>query len=182
VTVWKSVPKFTSYEVSEHGAIRMIANPSGRNTRGVRLRPGQLVSQSSGGKYAVCTLWSDEGKSVYLTVHNVVASAFLPPPEPTQYLVRHKDGNGHHNHYTNLLWGTDKDNSLDTIGHGRVRNQFGLPCFGKTDVLLLRNEFNLRKQAGEKGIKRRMANELGVNYWTLRDALNGKSYAWVTAK
>lgn len=62
---------------------------------------------------------SGMGKKHVFFVHWLVAAAFLPPKPSPKHEVRHWDGNRLNNRVGNLLWGTGKENSADTIRHGR---------------------------------------------------------------
>lgn len=53
-----------------------------------------------------------------MSVHRLVASAFLPPPLPHQIVVRHLDGTRLNNHPSNLAWGTYQDNANDWMAIG----------------------------------------------------------------
>ena len=65
-------------------------------------------------------------KSSHLSIHiidknysvsRMVAIHFIPNPH-NYPIVRHSDGNAEHNHYSNLAWGTQKDNTDDAFKHG----------------------------------------------------------------
>ena len=62
---------------------------------------------------------SIKNKSYYLS--RIVAEAFVPNPRPKKYkLVRHLDDDPYNNHYTNLKWGTPKQNTRDAIRNKRI--------------------------------------------------------------
>lgn len=50
------------------------------------------------------------------SVSREVAKAFVPNPD-NHPIVRHFDGNQRNNYYTNLVWGTQKDNTEDALRH-----------------------------------------------------------------
>lgn len=170
---WKIIPGHECYSVSEHGHVKMIKEPKGRKKQGVRVKPGTIL-KPYGSVYPSVTIWSD-GKSIRQPVHILVAKAFLPPPKENEYLVRHLDDNVHNPHYSNLCWGDDRLNALDSIKNGNTR------CHGfdAVQVRALRQEYATRKASGEKTVKVKMSREHRLNYWNLRDLLNGKRYAWV---
>lgn len=68
-------------------------------------------------KYLFVRLYS-AGVGQYLTVHNVICTAFHGPMPEDKQLVRHLDGNKLNNHADNLRYGTYKDNAEDAVRHG----------------------------------------------------------------
>ncbi len=61
-----------------------------------------------------------DGKHMTVFVHRLIAEAFLGPSPFDGAQVRHLDGNGLNNHYTNLAWGSAKENFDDSKRLGRV--------------------------------------------------------------
>ena len=62
---------------------------------------------------------SIKNKSYY--VSRIVAEAFVRNPNPKKYkLVRHLNDDPYNNHYTNLKWGTPKQNTRDAIRNKRI--------------------------------------------------------------
>jgi hypothetical protein len=106
---WRSIDGFEGYFVSEGGNIwstqksdvkllKPYINPFGY----------KMVNLSSG--------W--RRKTLY--VHELVAAAFHGPRAKGQ-VIRHLDGNSHHNAATNLKYGSVAENSADAIKHGTIR-------------------------------------------------------------
>ncbi len=56
-----------------------------------------------------------------LFIHRLVATAFLPPPEPAKIVVNHIDGNGLNNVVANLEWVTLQENSQHAAATGLVK-------------------------------------------------------------
>lgn len=64
---------------------------------------------------------NDEGALFY--IHRLVAFTFLPKPKKHQDNVLHLDDNPANNHYTNLKWGTHKENmEMARVAHKRKNN------------------------------------------------------------
>jgi hypothetical protein len=87
--------------------------------------PGCYVS--SDGKTVLRTVRQHRGKNGYMfaslygmnrRVHNLVAAAFIGPRPPGCPHTRHLDGCSTNNHYTNLAYGTAKENGADSSRHG----------------------------------------------------------------
>lgn len=64
-------------------------------------------------------------KQIKKSIHQLVAEAFVPNPEGHSEIL-HMDGNNRNNHYTNLKWGTHKEN-MEMIGlpEGCIRRAKG---------------------------------------------------------
>lgn len=115
---WLPVVGFeNSYEVSDLGRIQTLTrtvggcNDSRRTLRGMVLKP---VTRKNG--YQSVSLWR-ERKQLVQYVHVLVLTAFDGPPEPGQE-CRHGDDVRHHNHLTNLCWGTRSENQVDRVERG----------------------------------------------------------------
>jgi hypothetical protein len=102
------------YEVSDQGRVRslprIVTYSDGRRRR----YPGRLLRPARGhGGYRTIQL---RGRTC--RVHVLVAEAFLERL-PGQVLVRHRDGDPEHDAVENLVWGTQSENMLDRVAHGR---------------------------------------------------------------
>jgi len=64
-------------------------------------------------------------KQIKKSIHQLVAEAFIPNPERHSEIL-HIDGNNRNNHYTNLKWGTHKEN-MEMVGlpEGSIRRAKG---------------------------------------------------------
>lgn len=67
--------------------------------------------------YRRVTLWSASQKAVRMTVHRLVALAFIENPDDKP-MVNHVDGNKLNNHYSNLEWVTCKENTRHAFDTG----------------------------------------------------------------
>lgn len=87
------------YEVSENG---IITSKRRNGTKGISCKPHQIRG------YLNCWL-SKDGKVKRMSVHRVVAMAFIPNPNNLPQ-VNHIDGNKLNNHISNLEWCTREYN------------------------------------------------------------------------
>jgi hypothetical protein len=101
--LWKPIPDFLDYEVSERGDVR----------RG----PSHLKPERTQGNGRKRFSLSKGGRLYRLKAHQLVALAFLGPPPFEGAEVCHKDGFHHNNHYSNLRWGSSADNGNDVTKH-----------------------------------------------------------------
>jgi hypothetical protein len=107
VTVWKTIPDYVNYEVSDEGQVRGLK-------RGRVLDP----KPDRSGYKLVCL--SNELGLKRLLIHRLVASVFLPRQEGCD-VVHHKDSNRSNNCATNLEWTTQKNNVQASRGYAKPR-------------------------------------------------------------
>lgn len=113
VEEWRDIVDYRDYyQVSNYGNVRHVRN-------GIL----KLTKRNKQAEY-LCVHLSINGKSKVLSVHRLVATAFLGKP-PVDHEVRHLDGNPRNNYLNNLIWGTKKENRRDRSLHGRDNLPFG---------------------------------------------------------
>lgn len=122
---YDNIPGFPGYFVSKHGRVYSRILPRGRSKNRVysntwrKLKP---YLRKSNHKFQV-SLYDCEGNLKTIQVHKLVAKIYVPNPH-NYPCVCHKDDIGTHNDYTNLVWGTVKDNVRMMIENHKLR---GLP-------------------------------------------------------
>jgi hypothetical protein len=111
-TEWRAIPGWPEYEVSECGEVRRVQG-------GLVARAGRTlkpwINKQTG--YLQVGLWRNNRQS-RMTVHRLVALAFLGAPPSPAHIVAHADGTRRNNHWTNLRWATQRENLSDTVLHG----------------------------------------------------------------
>jgi hypothetical protein len=107
----RPIARLDGYFVSEYGDV--FSWRSGPNPRRLRLH-----AHPAG--YVAAAIISCTGERSWLTVHRLVAAAFIGPPPSARSLVRHLDGNRRNNHRGNLAYGTHADNAEDARRHGTL--------------------------------------------------------------
>lgn len=117
------LPNLSNYIITEDGNVWSdIKNKILRN------KPNNLG-------YIKVGLKNDEGKQKLISVHRLVALAFIPNPD-NKPEVNHKDGNPANNHKDNLEWVTHKENIQHSFRElnrsSKVRKGENHPHFGKT--------------------------------------------------
>lgn len=101
--LWKPIPGFLDYEVSEYGDVR----------RG----PARLTPERTQGNGRKRFGLSKGGRLYRRKAHQLVALAFIGSPPFEGAEVCHKDGFHHNNHYSNLRWDTHAQNVADKMKH-----------------------------------------------------------------
>lgn len=79
----------------------------------------KYLSQSKRGSYYRVTLVSPSGDKVTLSVHRLVAEAFIPNPENKPH-VNHIDENKENNNVNNLEWVTEAENANHGTRNARI--------------------------------------------------------------
>lgn len=98
--IWKDIEGYEGlYQVSNFGNIKSIKR---RRTKGGKLKE----TMRYGYKYVTLSKY---GKIKRLSVHRLVAQAFIPNPNNYD-IVNHKDENKSNNYATNLEWCTQAQN------------------------------------------------------------------------
>ena len=97
---WRKIPGYENYEVSNTG--RVVNNNF--NRKGIRK---EMTYKKSRGYPAVSLFRNGKGKDI--TVHRLVAQAFIPNPDNLRE-VNHIDGNKVNNNVDNLEWCTREEN------------------------------------------------------------------------
>jgi len=117
--VWKPIPNFPGYEVSDYGRIRSYRKYLGGNIWEINKEPQRILKSalSHSGKGYLFVRLIVNNKPSFLSVHTAVLITFIGQP-PIGYQCRHKDGDKLNNHLDNLIWGTSKQNCKDRSLHG----------------------------------------------------------------
>lgn len=101
--IWKDIPGFADYEVSEYGHVRhgaRMLKPSRENGIGRK-------------KFHI----SKGARSYSFYAHQLVAIAFVGRKPFKDAEVCHNDGFEHNNHYSNLRWDSHASNMADLVKH-----------------------------------------------------------------
>lgn len=124
------------YEVSDDGLVRRSIHGAGKGAT-----PGKLIkiwiNVTTG--YPMVTLYINNQKK-HMTVHRLVATAFLPPPLPHQPEVAHNDGTKENNIASNLRWASHQENMLDRNNHGTSNHgsRNGMSKLSEEEVFVIR--------------------------------------------
>ena len=155
---WRLIPEYNGlYSASSHGRIRSEERRVFYGDHRIsRMNPARIKKQSlhSSGKYYRVTLTNEQGIVDQLTVHRLVAWAFMGRQDES-IEVRHINGNGLDNRPENLCYGTKSDNMRDSIGHRTFSMSDWHPCakLTKQQVQYIRSSDKYYKDiAAEFGI------------------------------
>jgi hypothetical protein len=116
--VWKAIPGYPGYEVSDHGRVRSYWRKghysiSSKLTDSVQKIMNLTPCPSGHLHLRLCR----NNKALTMRVHRLVLLAFIGPcPDGMQ--ACHNDGNPSNNYLNNLRWDTQSSNQLDSLKHG----------------------------------------------------------------
>jgi len=137
--VWKDIKGYEDlYQISNLGRVKSIRN-------NIIKKPSVLPK----GYLQICL--NKKGKSKYVSIHRLVAQAFIPNQNNLP-CVNHKDCNPQNNNVSNLEWISYKDNN-NYKNHHLKRNVASVIYFLKRDYP---NEKEIIEQMEE--IKRKIKN------------------------
>tara|TARA_R110000787_G_C13135962_1_gene416670 strand:+ start:100 stop:540 length:441 start_codon:yes stop_codon:yes gene_type:complete len=113
IEIWRDVPSTNGIKASNLGRVLLPEATSITPTGGVRThktkpRLGSLRKSFKTARH----LYRGFSTRTHGTikVHRMVCEAFHGPPTKEKPIVIHLDEDGTNNHYTNLKWGTQKEN------------------------------------------------------------------------
>ncbi|WEA58261.1 NUMOD4 domain-containing protein [Pediococcus pentosaceus] len=142
--IWRPVAQFeTEYGVSSFGRVRSLEHfdQSGRFHKGKILKP-----KLNGRGYLQVNL-CDSGRSIYPSIHQLVAIAFIS--NPFNYSeVNHKDENKLNNHVENLEWCSHQYNANYGTRNRRISSTLNKPIAAFKNGKLIK-AFDSAKKAAE---------------------------------
>lgn len=185
--IWKNIPFYPFYEISNNGNVRVIEHTDCLNRlKKTRLRKIRKTEKG----YSYVTIYDVVNKKYKLMlIHRLVAEAFIPNPNNLP-LINHKDCNPDNNNVCNLEWCDYSYNNTyaDAIAKRnatRLRNNPNNECWKnvpwRKDVL--QYDKNGVFIAEYKSIAEAARANQGFKKTTIGMALNGKSktaygYVW----
>ena len=161
--IWKSLPGFEAYEVSDLGNVRR-ATP-GKGTHALRKinptvdRGGRLVFNARA-----------KNRTRQFKVHKAVMLAFVGDC-PSGKEVAHLDGNQGNNRLSNLVYATPKENNSHKVGHGTQKRgeEIYNSKLTKEQVLEIRSKHPRVSYA-------KLAEEYGVFFTTIAGIVKRRTW------
>tara|TARA_R110002111_G_scaffold129973_2_gene194779 strand:+ start:100 stop:687 length:588 start_codon:yes stop_codon:yes gene_type:complete len=167
--VWRVIPKFSDYEISNHGRIRSKERVKKYKSGRTMHLKSKLKSLRKHPKndFMMTDLIDDKGKRRTVYPHKCVAMAFISNDKPRlKKIVMHKDDNLSNNRMDNLQWASYSDSIKRGFATGKRDN---------SDLWEKR-----RKKYGQKGSikpmgrKNPLTQEDGERIYSLRKNENMK--------
>ena len=122
--LWKDIKEYEGiYQVSNLGRVKRLERTDVIHNYGGYKKVSEKILKPSidnrrykGVRITLCK----ENKTKRFILSRLVASAFIENPDNKPYVL-HKDDNPTNNHFSNLFWGTAKENTLDALNKGRLK-------------------------------------------------------------
>jgi len=162
--IWKKVPDFPGYEISNQGQVRSYFCQVGMKWE-IAETPQRILRPARHGGYRGVLLGCN-GKRYYRRIGRLVLLAFVGPP-PDGMEICHNDGDSLNDRLDNLRYDTHKANMQDALKHGSPIG--AKPKLNQRKVHAIRAKF-----ASGKHSRKDLAREFGVSYWLIIRALKGQ--------
>ena len=168
IMVWKIIPEFPEYEVSDRGEVRRKVASRGT-------RPGKLLRPYDNGNGYLKVQLVNKGIKKRATVHRLILQTFRGPPPRGKTDCAHLNGLRSDNRLSNLEWKSRAENMLDAKVHGTaaIGERNGHAKLTEQDVMHMRR----RRQNGETF--QSIANSYSVSRRTASDAIKGKNWGHI---
>lgn len=134
--IWKAIPGFCGYEVSNLGIVRSIDRDVFHPLAGSHHRKGKVLTRTAHNRSGYVSV---EMSGRRMKVARLVLMAFVGPP-PDGYVACHNDGNRINDNLSNLRWDTQRHNNDDKITHGtaQIGVKHGMARLTEADVFAIR--------------------------------------------
>lgn len=156
--VWGQLENLSRYRISNKGRVKCVLRRN--NAYNNYYKADYIMKDFDFKGYRRIQLRTDDGKTLTIGVHRLVALVFLPLVEG-KTLVNHKDGNKSNNNVENLEWCTNQENIHHAINTGllKTKNGFVLPRREKLSSDVLR-ELQIKTLNKHRSQANRRAKEL----------------------
>ena len=160
--MWKTLDKFSNYEISSLGDIRNI-------------KTQRILKYGCSSKGYLRTTLRHEGNTVTVAAHRLVAETYIANPNNLPQ-VNHIDGNKLNNDVSNLEWISCRDNIIHSFNNGLAHNskQSLKTCESRKLTVAIAN--NLRNDSINGMSAESLANKYGVSKASVYSCLRGDTY------
>lgn len=166
--IWKSIPTFKDYQVSNLGNIKSLA----RDTKNQHCKIDKILKGSPNTKgYLQVNLFKDK-KQFPVRIHRLVAIMFVDNPK-NKMCVNHKNGIKTDNTATNLEWCTNRENVIHAVENNLFKppqmkgEKHGRSKLKDVDILNIRQNKKSRSE---------MSKEYNVTLTTISNILDHKTW------
>lgn len=173
--LWKAIPDFPGYEVSNQGRVRSVdrylecTNRFGNRER--RFYRGRILLSRLKEGYPSVTLGGIHDERGY-NIHVLLMRAFVGPYPSKDHEIAHDDGNRCNNFLSNLRYKTYQEQYQDRVRHGRAQR-------GEGHYNSKLTEQDVREIRKSKDTHRTLANRYGVTRGAIIQVKNGYSWKWL---
>ena len=155
---WRDISGFDGYQVSNFGQVRSF-----------KYKTPRIMKLGLAKGYPRVDL-SRDNKKTHMSIHRLVATAFIPNPE-SKPQVNHIDGNPKNNCVEKLEWCTSSENNQHALATG-LRRQGG----EHPDAKLTNEQARFIRDNPGSLNERQLAKMFGVDPSTIADIRRGEHY------
>lgn len=177
IEIWMSLSGYEGlYEVSTFGNVKALAKDVIDKNGVHHNKKEKILKPCPWGGYLMVVLHGNKNKTI--TVHRLVATAFIPNPE-NKPQINHKDGNKLNNHISNLEWVTHQENMQHAfttkLNRGRIGTENAKAKITEKEVI------EIRKLSDEGKIGKEIAAVFNLNTSTVNRIISRKYWKHVVA-
>lgn len=164
--IWKQIPNWKEYEISNYGEVRRIEKNCGA-TVGKTLKPSKLKNG-----YLKVSLCRNSKRKEFL-IHRLVAMTFIGDADGMD--VCHIDGTRNNNKLSNLRIDTRKGNMRDAVEHGTMikGSKVGTSKYKEDFILKIKEHFKNGSTVVE------LHNKFNIPKPTLYGIKNNVNWKWL---
>lgn len=170
--IWKKIPEFTLYEISNYGEIKTFNH---RN----KGKEAIMKPALDAGGYLRTMLIGDDKKYHTVKVHRLVAKAFLENPE-NKPQVNHINGIKSDNRVSNLEWSTPSENVKHSYNflnrerlHGEKNHEASLT---DAQVIEIRKNYVRGKTSNNRETKAEIAKKYNTSFAVIKRIVSNKTW------
>lgn len=172
--IWKEIPNTNGiYFVSNDGLVKSVDHHVKHKDGNKRLQFGRILKPIIVTKGYLHVILCLGGKRLQISVHRLVALAFIPNPE-NKPQVNHIDCNKKNNLVNNLEWVTNRENIIHAHKNNLIKLNYGennhQSKLKNSEVITIRE----RIKNGESASK--IAKEFNVDYHTIKKIEKKETY------
>lgn len=163
--IWKELPNTEGrYLISSYGRIKSLPFIK-KGNKSEYLTKEKIIKTGADKDGYRLFVYSINSVRTTTKVHRLVAELFIPNPQ-NKPQVNHKDSIRDNNHYTNLEWVTEKENTQHGVDYGAIK-----PTNGETNGMSILKELDviaIRKAHAKGGLTYKdIAKDYNVNDHTI---------------
>ena len=168
--IWKDIPNFYGYQISNYGRIKSIDRDIVCGDKTIHCN-GKILKQSKNQKgYLRIRISKGRNKKYTLLIHRLVALAFIENPNNYQQ-INHIDGNKENNYYLNLEWCNNSQNQIHAVKLGlNDHNKYNA---GRKRKMVAQIDINSKKIIYIYNSLSEAANQLNIERSQIGKVCNG---------
>lgn len=177
---WKDIKNHEGrYQVSDLGNVRSLDRFVPHNKGGLKFNKGKNLKGTYGAGYKAVGLYCTiKNKLVRISIHRLVAEAFIPNPENKE-TVNHINMNKDDNRLCNLEWNTYSENNKHSFANNPKRLLSHVGENSNSGKLKNSDVYQIRKMLSEKVQINIIAKRFNVGRRSISNIKHGVSWTHI---